>query len=180
MFVPRLRVHGSSAARCRLCAGLPPQPRGAEECFEALLARRVVESAPPKARSHPPPRPGTRVERGRGLEVDAARHEVDRLAAAWANPSTQRYLVLQPRILVRLTAEQGSDQRLCWVQNRLPGRRQRCHAGCGAARGMSSFHEPFHDGGSEVVHSGYTKRYAQVKRGAPGRIRTCAPASGDR
>jgi hypothetical protein len=45
---------------------------------------------------------------------------------------------------------------------------------------MSSFHERFHEGGSEVLHGGDAERYAQVKRGAPGRIRTYATASGDR
>ena len=50
----------------------------------------------------------------------------------------------------------------------------------GAVRGMSSFHESFHENASDVVHRGDAERYMQVKRGAPGRIRTCAPASGDR
>jgi hypothetical protein len=42
------------------------------------------------------------------------------------------------------------------------------------------FNKSFHEGASEVVHSGDSERYAQVKCGAPGRIRTCATASGDR
>jgi hypothetical protein len=50
----------------------------------------------------------------------------------------------------------------------------------GAVRGMSSFREAFHESAPELVQSGNVERYAQVRRGAPGRIRTCAPASGGR
>jgi hypothetical protein len=85
-----------------------------------------------------------------------------------------------PRILARAAAKQGSHQRLRHAPGRLPGRCRRRQAECGAGRGMSSLHGTFHEGASEVVHRGDAERYAQVRRGAPGRIRTCAPASGDR
>jgi hypothetical protein len=45
---------------------------------------------------------------------------------------------------------------------------------------MSSFHKSVHESASDLVHGGDAERYRQVKRGAPGRIRICAPASGDR
>ncbi len=50
----------------------------------------------------------------------------------------------------------------------------------GVVRGMSSFHQAFHGSASNIVQSGDAELYMQVKRGAPGRIRTYATASGDR
>jgi len=71
----------------------------------------------------------------------------------------------------------AADQRFQGVRGRRPAPSTRSSPRRGAVRGMSSFHEAFHGSASEPVHSRDSGRFMQVKRGAPGRIRTCA--SGD-
>ena len=75
---------------------------------------------------------------------------------------------------------QRPDQRIKDGHGPRPARCMRWDPRCGVVRGMSSFHESFNEDASDVVHSANAQRYTQVERGAPGRIRTYATASGDR
>ena len=101
-----------------------------------------------------------------------------------AGSTAPRKRAFQPRILLIYPYSQRAvghaDQRMSERRGHRPGMPMVLGRGSGAARGMSSFHEAFHGNASNVVQSGDAALYMQLRRGAPGRIRTCAPASGDR